>query len=58
MLFAGYQVPHPLERRLVIKVQTTADTSPIEALMIAIDRVDKEMTDVRVKYDQEVRLAV
>lgn len=28
MLFAGYKVPHPLEHKIVIRVQTTPDYSP------------------------------
>lgn len=28
VLFAGYKVPHPLEHKIVIRVQTTPDYSP------------------------------
>lgn len=28
VLFAGYKVPHPLEHKIVIRVQTTPEYSP------------------------------
>ena len=36
VLFAGYKNPHPLENRVVIRVQTTPDYSPQEAFTAAI----------------------
>ena len=36
MLFAGYKNPHPLENRVVIRVQTTPDYSPQDAFTNAI----------------------
>uniref|UniRef100_A0A8C9PQ15 DNA-directed RNA polymerase RBP11-like dimerisation domain-containing protein n=1 Tax=Spermophilus dauricus TaxID=99837 RepID=A0A8C9PQ15_SPEDA len=30
VLFAGYKVPHPLEHKIIIRVQTTPDYSPQE----------------------------
>lgn len=35
VLFAGYKVPHPLEPRFIIKIQTTAESTPIQAVQEA-----------------------
>ena len=35
--YAGYQLPHPLEHRMLIKVQTTGQTAaPVDVLKAAI----------------------
>lgn len=36
VLFAGYKNPHPLENKVVIRVQTTSDYTPQEAFTNAI----------------------
>ncbi|KAJ3336577.1 DNA-directed RNA polymerase II subunit RPB11-b1 [Gonapodya sp. JEL0774] len=33
VLFAGYRVPHPLEPKVEIKVQTTHQTTPVKVLV-------------------------
>ena len=33
VVFAGYKVPHPLESRVEIKIETTADTTPVAAFL-------------------------
>ena len=35
VLFAGYKIPHPLEPRFLIKIQTTSDTTPIQVVQEA-----------------------
>ena len=35
-MFASYKVSHPLEHKLVIRIQTTAEYSPYKAFMNAI----------------------
>ncbi|RVE72954.1 DNA-directed RNA polymerase II subunit RPB11-a [Trachinotus anak] len=44
VLFAGYKVPHPLEHKIVIRVQTTADYSPQEAFTNAITDLISELS--------------
>lgn len=44
MLFAGYKLPHPLEHKFVIRIQTTSDYSPQEALMHAITDLISELS--------------
>ena len=36
VLFSGYKNPHPLENRVIIRVQTTPDYSPQDAFTNAI----------------------
>ena len=42
-MFAGYKVPHPLEHKFVLRVQTTNDYSPNEALTNAIQDLLQEV---------------
>ncbi|XP_044534965.1 DNA-directed RNA polymerase II subunit RPB11-a-like [Gracilinanus agilis] len=42
VLFADYNVPHPLEHKIIIHVQTTPDFSPQEAFTNAITDLNSE----------------
>ena len=44
MLFAGYKHPHPLEHKIVLRVQTTPDYSPQEAFTNAITDLISEVS--------------
>uniref|UniRef100_G3QPD8 DNA-directed RNA polymerase RBP11-like dimerisation domain-containing protein n=1 Tax=Gorilla gorilla gorilla TaxID=9595 RepID=G3QPD8_GORGO len=44
VLFAGYKVPHPLEHKIIIRVQTTPDYSPQEAFTNAITNLISELS--------------
>ena len=35
VLFAGYKVPHPLEPRFLLKIQTDSESTPIKAVQDA-----------------------
>lgn len=58
VLFAGYKVPHPLEHKFVIRIQTTADYSPQEAFMNAITDLLAELSlfEERFKVSFFIRL--
>ncbi|CAD5227552.1 unnamed protein product [Bursaphelenchus okinawaensis] len=43
VLFAGYRNPHPLEHKFILRVQTTADTTPQAALKQAIEDLLAEL---------------
>ena len=62
MLFAGYKVPHPLEHKIVIRVQTTPDYSPLEAFTNAITDLISELSLLeerfRVSAEQQVNQVV
>lgn len=44
MIFAGYRCPHPLEHKFYLRVQTSFDYSPQEALRNAITDLISEMS--------------
>jgi len=44
VLFAGYKQPHPLEHKIIIRVQTTADYTPQDALRNAITDLISELS--------------
>jgi len=44
VLFAGYKIPHPLESKFVLRVQTTPDYSPQEAITNAITDLISEVS--------------
>ena len=44
MRFAGYRIPHPLENRLELRVQTAPTTNPPEVVKKALDSL---VDDVR-----------
>jgi len=44
VIFAGYKCPHPLEHKFVIRIQTSSDYTPQEALRNAITDLISEMS--------------
>ncbi len=44
VLFAGYKHPHPLEHKIVLRVQTTSDYSPQEAVTNAVTDLISEVS--------------
>jgi len=44
VLFAGYKNPHPLEHTVVLRIQTTSDYTPNDALMNAITDLISELS--------------
>nr|ALS05260.1 DNA-directed RNA polymerase II subunit RPB11 [Tortanus forcipatus] len=44
VLFAGYKNPHPLEHKIILRVQTTSDYTPQDALMNAITDLISELS--------------
>ncbi len=55
VLFAGYKVPHPLEHKFVLRVQTTPDYSPQEALSNAITDLISEISSLENRFREAVR---
>ncbi|KAH7424448.1 hypothetical protein KP509_11G009300 [Ceratopteris richardii] len=43
VLFSGYKLPHPLQYKVLIKIQTTSQSSPMQAYNQAINDLDKEL---------------
>nr|AAN71209.1 GM15177p [Drosophila melanogaster] len=55
VLFAGYKVPHPLEHKFVIRIQTTADYSPQEAFMNAITDLLAELSLFEERFKDAIK---
>jgi len=44
VLFAGYKIPHPLDAKFILRIQTTPDYSPQEAFANAITDLVSEIS--------------
>ena len=55
VLFSGYKVPHPLEHKFVLRVQTTPDYSPQEALSNAITDLISELSTIETGFKVDLR---
>lgn len=58
VLFAGYKNPHPLEHKFVLRVQTTADYSPQEAITHAITDLISEFSLLEERFKVNVKIKV
>ena len=53
IIFAGYRVPHPLEPKIELKVQTTEDTNPIAAVESALTELKNEFSTIQKAFNDE-----
>ncbi len=58
VIFAGYKCPHPLEHKFVLRVQTTSDYTPQEALRNAITDLLSEMSLLEERFRVSFRLNI
>ncbi|KAI8905334.1 DNA-directed RNA polymerase [Powellomyces hirtus] len=56
VLFAGYKMAHPLDHSVDLKLQTTADTSPLQVLQEDINSIVKEIGQIKRKFENELTL--
>mmetsp|Transcript_48833 Transcript_48833/g.71598 ORF Transcript_48833/g.71598 Transcript_48833/m.71598 type:complete len:124 (+) Transcript_48833:32-403(+) len=54
VLFAGYRLPHPLETKLTLKIQTKSDTNPHVVLMDALRDLKNEFSDLDKAFESAV----
>jgi DNA-directed RNA polymerase II subunit RPB11 len=47
VIFSGYRVPHPLEPRTVLKIQTDGTLTPIQALKQGCEKIIAQIGQVR-----------
>ncbi|CAM6083459.1 unnamed protein product [Calypogeia fissa] len=52
--FAAYQVPHPLQYKVVVKVRTTSESSPMDAYNLALNDLDKELVHLKGLFEKEI----
>ncbi|KAF8766843.1 DNA-directed RNA polymerase II subunit RPB11-a [Argiope bruennichi] len=55
VLFAGYKNPHPLEYKILIRVQTVMEYSPQEAFTNAITDLISELSLLEERFREAVR---
>ncbi|KAL3268089.1 hypothetical protein HHI36_007216 [Cryptolaemus montrouzieri] len=55
VLFAGYKLPHPLEHKFVLRIQTTSDYSPHDALMHAISDLISELALFEERFKEAIK---
>ncbi|KAI5634092.1 hypothetical protein NE865_13180 [Phthorimaea operculella] len=55
VLFAGYKVPHPLEHKFVLRIQTTPDYTPQEAFMNAITDLTSELSLFEERFKEAIK---
>lgn len=55
MLFAGYKLPHPLEHKFVIRIQTTSNYSPEDAYMNAITDLMSELSLFEERFKDAIK---
>jgi len=53
VMFAGYKIPHPLEHRVEIKLQTTSESTPRNALANAVGKLTSQYEMLRTKFVAE-----
>lgn len=56
VLFCGYKVPHPLEPRVLLKVQTDGSMTPAEVLQQACTKLIVQTGSLKQSWAKEVRL--
>ncbi|GAA0156769.1 DNA-directed RNA polymerase [Lithospermum erythrorhizon] len=54
VLFAGYKLPHPLQYKIIVRIHTTSQSSPMQAYNQAINDLDKELDHLKSAFEAEV----
>ncbi|TKR83266.1 hypothetical protein L596_016887 [Steinernema carpocapsae] len=55
VLFAGYRNPHPLDHKILLRIQTTPDTTPADALISAITDLMAELSLFEERFRDAVK---
>ncbi|OVA07572.1 hypothetical protein BVC80_7399g1 [Macleaya cordata] len=52
VLFAGYKLPHPLQYKIIVRIHTTSQSSPMQAYNQAINDLAKELNHLKSAFEQ------
>eukprot|EP00127_Corallochytrium_limacisporum_P004932 Clim_evm6s195 gene=Clim_evmTU6s195 len=52
--FAGYRMPHPLEHRFVLRVQTTGEQEPETVVQQSVNSLRKDLSNINRLFQEEV----
>ena len=55
VLFAGYQVPHPLENDITLKIQTDSTSNPAAALKKACSYLIAQTVNLKKQFEDQCR---
>nr|CAD7394942.1 unnamed protein product [Timema cristinae] len=55
VLFAGYKLPHPLEHKFILRIQTTPDYTPQDALTSAITDLLAELSLFEERFKEAIK---
>jgi len=55
VLFSGYKVPHPLEHRIILKLQTTKESTPTRTLTEVTGGLKSQLDVLESKFADQVR---
>ncbi|EEF44619.1 DNA-directed RNA polymerase II 13.6 kD polypeptide, putative [Ricinus communis] len=55
VLFAGYRLPHPLQYKIIVRIHTTSQSSPMQAYNQAINDLDKELDHLKSAFEECLR---
>jgi len=58
VLFAGYKQPHPLEHKFVLRIQTTSEYKPYDALTNAITDLLSELSLIDERFKASIYLSI
>ena len=53
VIFAGYKIPHPLEWRMLVKIQTKESSNPFIGMQTALSALHEEITSIRSQFAQQ-----
>ncbi|WBW72120.1 RNA polymerase II complex subunit Rpb11 [Schizosaccharomyces osmophilus] len=56
VLFAGYKVPHPLNHNFILRVQTTEECTPKQAIVDAAKALITHLEEIKVNFMREWEL--
>lgn len=56
VVFAGYRIPHPLEAKMVVKVQTNGNQQPDETVEHVLESLKTEFEDIRQQFSEQVAI--
>jgi DNA-directed RNA polymerase II subunit RPB11 len=54
VVFAGYQHPHPTDHRIIIKVHTNANSTPVRAMKEATHRLEQQIMSLQQQWESEL----
>ena len=53
--FVGYRKPHPLENKIELKIQTTEESRPYDALKKGVEDLKNVTTKLRRSFEEQMK---